>query len=221
VNDFAEVIGPREENQLTQIIQELEEKTSVEIAVVSVSTIEPYADEKEYAVRLFEKWGIGKKEKDNGILILLALKERVVRIEVGYGLEGVLPDGLCGEIIRQIMVPFFKRGQFGAGFLAGVSRISQILAKEYKIQLTGQVKKYYSNLPPRRRKGGGLLKLIFLIFFIMLAARHPFLALLLLGGGGRRGGFWSDSFRGGGFGGGSFGGFGGGLSGGGGASSRF
>ena len=130
VNDFASVLNSNEKSIITNLITELEKKTSAEIAIVTVPNIEG-SEINIYKNGLFEKWKIGKKGKDNGVLIVLAMKERKVGIEVGYGLEGVLPDGLSGEIIRKQMVPNFKAGQFGKGFVNAVSAIATCIAKEY------------------------------------------------------------------------------------------
>ncbi|MBM3244669.1 MAG: TPM domain-containing protein, partial [Candidatus Omnitrophica bacterium] len=107
VNDIAQVIGHENREKTNSLIEELEAKTSAEIFVVTQDSIAPY-DEKEYARMLFDNWKPGKKGIDNGVLILLAVKERRWRIETGYGVEGILPDGLCGEIGRNQMVPYFK-----------------------------------------------------------------------------------------------------------------
>jgi len=114
VNDFAQVISPEYREKITGIIQELEYKTSAEIFVVTVNSIAPY-DEVQYARKLFDSWKPGKKSKDNGVLVLLAVKERRWRIETGYGVEGILPDGLCGEIGRTYMVPYFKENNYSEG----------------------------------------------------------------------------------------------------------
>ena len=99
VNDFAGVIDQNSKARMDSLIRILKEKTGVEIAVVTVDTIAPSASIEDYSIRLAEQWGIGKKGEDTGILLLLAMGERRVRIEVGYGLEGIIPDGLAGEII--------------------------------------------------------------------------------------------------------------------------
>ena len=118
VNDFAGVIPAAYRNKIARLIEELEQKTSAEIMVASVSSISPY-DEKSYARMLFDSWKPGKRGKDNGVLVLLAIKERRWRIEAGYGVEGILPDGLCGQIGRNYMVPFFKQEEYGKGLYAG------------------------------------------------------------------------------------------------------
>ena len=107
VNDFASVISEPYRNKLQALIVELEEKTGAEITVVTMPSIAP-DDEVSFARKLFDTWKPGKKGKDNGVLVLLAIKERRWRIETGYGVEGILPDGLCGAIGRTYMVPYFN-----------------------------------------------------------------------------------------------------------------
>lgn len=128
VNDFANVISSEYRDKLVTLIQELEEETSAEIGVVTVESISPY-DEGQYARLLFDNWKPGKKGKDNGVLVLLAIKERRWRIETGYGVEGILPDGLCGEIGRNYMVPYFKDAKYSEGLYYGVAAIADKLAK--------------------------------------------------------------------------------------------
>ncbi len=157
VNDFANVISTDYQQKLTSLIQEVEGKTSSEIAVVTVTSIAPYG-EIEYARLLFDNWKPGKKGKDNGVLVLLAVKERRWRIETGYGVEGILPDGLCGEIGRNYMVPYFKEGKYGEGLYQGALKISQIISKDANVNLKS-LDGFKEQLP----QGS-----IALIFFILL-----------------------------------------------------
>jgi uncharacterized protein len=129
VNDFAGVISPEYREKINARIQELEGKTGAEIAVATIDSISPYG-EIEYARMLFDKWKPGKKGKDNGVLVLLAVKERRWRIETGYGVEGALPDGLCGRIGREYMVPYFKQGKYAEGLYYGTGAIVKILSGE-------------------------------------------------------------------------------------------
>ena len=216
VNDFANVISPDEKTKITAIIQAVERATSAEIAVVTMSTIAPL-DIDLYAVKLFERWGIGKKGKDNGLLIILAMKERKWRIEAGYGLEGALPDAVCSELGRNTMVPYFKQGQFGKGLLAGTMVAAERIGKEYNVDLQEVLKKTgYQEVVPQQSPGRSILSTIFtlILFVLIFGMRMGLFGFLLFG----RPGYWSGGHTGtGGFGGG-FGGFGGGMSGGGGAS---
>jgi uncharacterized protein len=156
VNDFAGVISPEYKDKLGTLIGELEEKTSAEIAVVTVASIAPY-DEKDYARRLFDNWKPGKRGKDNGVLVLIAIKERLWRIETGYGVEGLLPDGLCGRIGRDYMVPYFKQGDYSQGLYYGVAKIAQVIADNAKAGIT--------NLPTLKPRETSSAVPIFLYFF--------------------------------------------------------
>ncbi len=219
VNDFAGVIGNEYKEKLNSLIEELEQKTSSEIAVVTVNSISPYG-EIEYARLLFDNWKPGKKGKDNGALVLLAIKERRWRIETGYGVEGILPDGLCGEIGRNYMVPYFKEGNYGEGLYQGVIKIAQVIGKEANIELnTLQGIKGATLTQINSRDSGDaiIIIIVFLLFFGILI-----LPILFC----RRNNnvFWGGGYHGGegGFGGGGgFGGFGGGGGGGGGAGGGF
>jgi len=219
VSDYARVLSPRAKSALSGLLQELERKTKAEVAIAILPDLGGNALEP-YAVELFEHWKIGKKGKDNGLLILLAIKERKARIEVGYGLEGIIPDGLAGEIIRK-MTPFFKQGDYDSGLLQATSFIASAIAHDAGVKL--EVPRAVPHAAAGRRgrppsAARSLLSLIFLVILIILFIKNPrlffFFMLGSMLGGGRRG-HWSGG--GGGFGGG-FGGFGGGMSGGGGAS---
>ncbi|KAA6330280.1 hypothetical protein EZS27_020996 [termite gut metagenome] len=113
-------------SQINKILQTFEADTKAEVAVVLLNSI-GNNDIEGFAVQLFEEWGIGKKDVDNGLLILFVLDKRAVKFEVGYGLEGVLPDAICKRIQMQTMIPEFKNGNYGAGILAGVERIVSIV----------------------------------------------------------------------------------------------
>lgn len=206
VNDFAGVISQEYKQKLNSLITTIEEKTSAEIAVVTISSIAPY-DEKEYARLLFDYWKPGKRGKDNGVLLLLAVKERRWRIETGYGMEGLLPDGLCGEIGRQYMVPYFKTGDYSQGLYQGVFRIYQVLSKD--VSAAGQ------------KRGQENYKGLFILFLLLLVVGFLVITCLDPGSGYYRDSYYDGHDHGGGFGGGSFGGFGGGSGGGGGAGGGF
>jgi len=134
VNDYAGVVSDEFRQKLAGLISEVERKTSAEIAVVAVGSIAPY-DEKSYARMIFDKWKIGKRGRDNGVLILLAVKERRWRIEAGYGIEGILPDGLCGQIGRAAMVPYFKEGKYSEGLYGGARAVAAVIAKDSGVTL--------------------------------------------------------------------------------------
>jgi uncharacterized protein len=227
VNDFAHVIDSASAGEIDRISRTLKAASGDVIVVATVPTVEPFADINEYAVKLFENRGrgIGDKGKDNGVLVVLALKERQVRVEVGYDLEQWITDGYAGETSREFMAPLFRRGLYGPGLVAGVERIAGRIAQGRGVSLQG------IRTPREPSPGGGGVGLpLWAIFLVILI----FWLLSRSGGGPRTrywggGGGWSSGvgpFGGGGWGsggggsgggfGGGFGGFGGGRSGGGG-----
>lgn len=219
VNDFANVIPPAYAQKIQAITLELYEKTHIPVVVATMPDIGEY-DYNDYANRLYEAWGIGEKGKDNGVLIFVTVKERKMRIETGYGVEGILPDGLCGEIRDQYMIPYLKENNYGEGLLSGTMAVAQVIARHSGVKLTGQMP-----LKPDSRKSSGLsflpLILILLVIFSLRRRGGSWLLLpLFLGGGGSRS---SSRGIGAGFAGftGGFRGFGGGMSGGGGAGGSF
>lgn len=217
VNDFAGVIPAQYKQSMETVARELLRKTGAAVVVATVKDIEGN-DPADYANRLYEAWGIGEKGKDRGVLVFLALKERRVRIEVGYGLEGVLTDGMSGEILDRYVVPLLKKGDYGGGLYNALMAVSSVIARDADVSLAALPRQETG----KRKTGGGSvgsLIFFFIIMALLLGTRQgrrmlPFLILMLLmGGRGGSGGF-------GGFGGG-FGGFGGGMSGGGGAGRGF
>jgi uncharacterized protein len=227
VNDFARVIDPESAREMDRMIRTLLAATGDVVAVATVPTIEPFGDIVEYAVKLFENHGrgIGQKGKNNGVLILLAVKERRVRVEVGYDLEQWITDGFAGETSREYMAPEFRNGRYGAGLGAGTERIIGRIAQGRNVTLEGV------RVPRESTGDRGMPVPVSIPFLIFIAI----LIISRIGGGGGRGrrfwggggwsgwssgvgpfgSGWSGGGGGGGFGGG-FGGFGGGRSGGGG-----
>ncbi|MCM8829887.1 MAG: TPM domain-containing protein [Candidatus Omnitrophica bacterium] len=126
VNDFAGLLTQEERDSLETSLRELEKQTTVEIAVVIVEGLEGRNLEG-YANEIFNTWGIGKKGKDNGVLIFIAIKERKIRIEVGYGMEHILTDGRCGEIIRNIISPKFKENNYYDGLSGAIETIQKLI----------------------------------------------------------------------------------------------
>jgi uncharacterized protein len=210
VNDYAKVLSPQASAEITALLEEIERKTSAQVVVVTVKSTVPLTIE-QYAVELFQKWGIGKAGEDNGILILLAVDDRKVRIEVGYGLEGAVTDLQSKIIIQDLMIPAFKQGGYDLGISSGVVMIAKLLRDEYGVNL--DMSRVKAAVPVRGRRGSPLGSLIGLIFFILIFGFRFGTLFFLMGGGG---GYWSGG--GGGSFGGGFGGFGGGMSGGGGSS---
>jgi uncharacterized protein len=127
VNDFAGVIDAASVQTMENLSREVLEKTGTSIVVAVLAGIGDNAPD-DYANRLYQAWGIGTKGKDRGVLIFLALKERKVRIETGYGVEGILPDGLTGEILDKYVLPDLKAGQYGQGLTKGVIAVAAVIA---------------------------------------------------------------------------------------------
>ncbi|MFA6418271.1 MAG: TPM domain-containing protein [Candidatus Margulisiibacteriota bacterium] len=139
VNDFAGVLDQGTAEKLRHLSSDLEKKTSAELAIVTVKTVAPL-DPKEYAVKLFEKWGVGKKGQDNGLLFLVAVADHRVEIEVGYGLEGVITDARAGRILDEYVVPRFKEGDYSGGIYNGAAALAERIATEKKVELGGDYK---------------------------------------------------------------------------------
>lgn len=240
VADYAKVIDADHANRITALSRELLSKTGAALVVATLPNLGDQSVE-EAAVNLYQAWGIGKKGEDRGVLILVAVAERRLRVEVGYGLEGVITDAAAGRVRDQDLVPHLKQNQYGAGLLAGAQGVARLIAANAGVELTGAPQPQAQS---RRRSSGWGLGGVFvglLIFWLILRlARRgggggfgtggpggrgggDLMTALLLGsllgrgGGGHRGGGGGgfDSFGGG------FGGFGGGMSGGGGASGSF
>jgi uncharacterized protein len=134
VNDFAGVLSEAAERELTELLRSVESDTTVEIAVAAVASLEGLPIE-EYATKLFNAWGVGQAGKDNGVLVVVDPTSRSMRIEVGYGLEPILPDGLAGAIIRRDFEPAFKAGDYNAGMLSGIGRLAEVVRKQHPLSV--------------------------------------------------------------------------------------
>jgi uncharacterized protein len=214
VTDVAGVVPPAVRTRITGLVEELRAKTGAEIAVIAVDTTAPL-DDFTYAMRIADAWKPGRKGDDTGVVFLVAVRDRKVRILVGYGLEGILPDGLVGEIVDREIVPAFRAGRIDEGIWRGVVALAGRIAAARGVELSGA--------PPAPRAGpapipfpGWVVVLVTLLFvaLVLYQASRPSRF--------RRGRFYPIPFGGfgrGGFGGGGggFGGFGGGSFGGGGA----
>lgn len=218
VNDFAHVLTPDTTERLNTMCREIDEKAQAQISVVTINSLEGEPIE-DFANQLFRQWGIGGKKSNRGVLILFAMQDRQYRVEVGYGLEGILNDAKVGTLAREA-VPQLRVGDFSGAALYLTGRIADVIAADAQAEPV-------SGLPPARAPAvdypphhsappmGLILGGIGLIFVLMLFPGGRTLLWLLLAAvfSGRGGGY-----SGGGGGGGGFGGFGGGSSGGGGAS---
>jgi uncharacterized protein len=215
IHDEANVLSPDFIDRLEYYLKTGEDSTSNQVGVLIIPSLDGYPEE-DYTLKVAEAWKLGQKGKDNGVLLFVAVNDKKVRIEVGYGLEGVLTDALCSQIIRNELAPYFRQGNYELGIAAAVQAITKAIRGEYKADLKSS--------RGRKNEKGSLLP-------FLIVAGVIFLISIMRGGGrrggGRSGGGWSSrggwippvggGFFGGGFGGGGGGGGGfGGFSGGGG-----
>lgn len=234
VYDQANLIDPAQREQMLAIGEKINAATKAQVVVATVDTIgqDPIED---YALELFRQWGIGDRQKNNGVLLLI-VKDRMlsgqsgkVRIEVGYGLEGAIPDGKAGRILDEYVLPAWQSGKYSDGIYQGYLALAGEVAKEYNLDISADPQLQSLKDYPVESNGldgfpwGILVFFVFVIAYSLTAIRrrkqgYP---------GGKSGPFWGggfpSGFPGGGFGSGGFGGFGsggfgGGSSGGGGAS---
>lgn len=212
VHDEAGILSAQAKSSLEYMLKAERDSTSNQIAVLIINSLEG-EDIDGYANRVFKEWKLGDEKKDNGVLFLMAISERQMKIEVGFGLEGVLTDAMSSRINRNEIAPYFRQGDYDNGIKAGALAIMQTIKGEYKND---------DPLPRRGKKRSPWTTVIILIVFMILAARRKG-----GGGGGGRGGYWSSGAgwilpmagmgrSSGSWGGGDFGG--GGMSGGGGSS---
>ena len=227
VNDFAGVLSPSTKSNLENLCTQVDRQAHAQIAVVTIKTLDNDEPIDDFAVALEEKWKVGAKGTDRGVLMLVVMNPRKYRIEVGYGLEGILNDAKVGDIGR-MMVPSLHQNDYNTGITVGVQQIARVIAADAGVTLTlaQPMHQYHRQQAPAQINfmelllGGGVILLI--LFFLAKTGNMGLIFFLLGnlmgGGGGFRGG------RGGGGGrdrDGGFGGFGGGSSGGGGASGDY
>ena len=220
VNDFANVIDPANAAKMESLAAEILEKTGTAMVVCTVPSMGENQDVNLYANGLYRAWGIGKKSEDKGLLIFLSVQERKVRIETGYGVEGILPDGLVGEILDRLVAGYLQENEYGKGLYNALFSCAIIIANDAGLKQLSSLSTPYVAKSPPRHPAFNLSGLIFFLIaaVVLLGTRKgreilPWILLILVSSAGRGGG-------GGGFGGG-FGGFGGGMSGGGGAGRSF
>jgi len=217
VVDLAGIVNDATENRLNGYLQELEQKTTAQMVVLTILSLEGESIEDFSITIAHDKWKLGQKGKDNGVLFLISMKDRKYRIEVGYGLEGVLPDSLVGSIGRDVLVPYFKKGDYSNGIFATTLAMANKVAADAGVKIEGMPLINYRTLPTGKGEPGSPLSMIIgivlLIIMGILFIKNPraFLLFLLFSSMGGRRGSWGG---GGGFGGGGFGSFGGGGGGG-------
>jgi uncharacterized protein len=227
VTDRAHLLDDTSREKLEAFLDQLQKKTGAQFAVLTVPTTAPL-DPADYKVEVFRRWGVGKRGEDNGVILLVAFHEHRVWFETGYGLEGVLPDGLEARIIRQELTPRFRAGDYAGGITATVVRAAAYIAKDKNVQLewNGATLRYDTS---SGASGPAPWPALLVVFVVLIIVSNILRRLQWIGSSsGRRGGWgggmggwgggWGGGFGGfgGGGGGGSFGGFGGGGSGGGG-----
>jgi len=214
VVDLAGIINDDVERRLDERLKDLELKTTIQMVVLTVTSLDGASIE-DFSIKTVEKWKLGQKGKDNGILLTIALKDRKYRIEVGYGLESVLPDSLVGSIGREQLVPPLRKGDYNAAVMNAATAIIGAITSGQGGAIAEKPAEERQPAGAEGNKSGGLslfdmlLGGLFLIAAIILFIKHPglFIFLLLSSGRGGGGDGWSG---GGGFGGGGGGGFGGG-----------
>jgi uncharacterized protein len=225
VSDFAGILSARSRAGLEQLCTAVYRQTGVALVAVTVDEVDEIDG---FANRLYERWGIGTKETDEGVLVVIAVHNRAMRIETGYGVEGYITDAHAGRIIRDIARPHLGRNDWDRGVAATVLALAELIAREKGVALNDIASR--SQQPSAGRAGEasrsvGVMNLLFLgilvLFFIATPFGRAMLPWLLLSAmSGHRRTYYGGGF-GGGFSRGGFGGFGGGMSGGGGASGNF
>lgn len=222
VNDTAGIINQHTEKQLDTYLDSLENTTGIQIAVLTIPSLQG-EDISSYSLKVCEKWQLGEKGKDNGALLLVAYNDHQVRIETGYGLEDKLTDAKCGLIIRNVIIPEFKNGQYSEGILKGIQNMVGIASDNTELVAR--------NVLEENEQDDSLSGIFFMIiwvifFFIVISSKGGVFKWIILSnmlGGGRSGHYHSHSggFHSSGFGGGSSFHGGGGNFGGGGASGHW
>ena len=219
VVDLADIIDNATETKLNRYLKELQAKTGAQMAILTLNSLDGRAIE-EFSINIaHDRWRLGQKGKDNGVLMVIALDDRKYRIEIGYGLEGLLPDSLVGSIGRQYLVPYFKKGDYATGIYAAAVVIANEIARDAGVKISGLPAVKKTRLTDRGQQSSGVLgkiiSVLFLVIMVLLFIKNPrlFLAWFFLSSMGGRGGHWGGAS--GGFGGGGFGGGGGGFGGGG------
>jgi uncharacterized protein len=222
VNDFVHVLSQQTVSELNDICQQLDQKAHAQVAVVTINSTDG-KDIFDYAVDLYQAWGIGSKSTDRGILIIFAIKDHKYGASTGYGLEPILPDGKIGGFRREVL-PLLKNDDYNGAVRLMTLRVADVIAKDAGIQLTGaEQPPAPSEQPSSGISAAGIVAIIVIIIIVLVTPPLRGLLWLMLfsnWGGGYRGGYSSGGWGGGGFGGGGgggFGGFGGGSTGGGGS----
>jgi uncharacterized protein len=208
VNDHANLLSEREKARLESLLRRFEEETTNQVVLLVIPSLEGDSLEG-FSMRVAESWKVGQKGRDNGVIFLVAVQDRKARIEVGYGLEGALTDAQSGRILRSLVFPAFRQGDYYGGIHGGLVGILQQVQGEFSAP---PVRRTAPTRSARTKASGLLLPLLFFLLLFSRTGRFFLLGGLLGGMWGGRGGMGRGGF-GGGFGG--FGGGGGGFGGGG------
>src|SRR6202521_3177819 len=184
VNDFAHVLDQATISQITDIARQVDEKAHAQMAVVTVNSLDG-SDIESYAVDLFKKWGVGAKSTNRGVLIVYAIKEHRARVEVGYGLEPILPDGKVGGFQREA-IPIMRAGNDSQALLLVTSRVASVIAKDAGVQLsTPQPAPAPVERPEQASRGisaGGIVMLIVVVLVVLFTPLRGLLFAMLFSG---------------------------------------
>lgn len=212
IQDYAGVVSPETKSRINSLGSQLAAKTKAQIVVVTTKTLEGAALE-EYSLEVLRQWGIGDKTLNNGVLILVAVNDKQSRIEVGYGLEGALPDAKTGRIQDNYMIPYFQKGEYDKGILNGYLTVATEVAKEYKLELRTDAKPVQQTQAASQGGGWDTLPwwakigiavgiiLLLMMDWLFFGGAITYMLLSVLsrrGGGGGGGGFGGGSGGGGG-----------------------
>lgn len=227
-NDYAGLVQPDTSARLNKLLEQFERDTSCQIVVAIFPKMQSDSSIEDYTVRVAESWGVGKKGKDNGAVLFVFVQDRAMYLQVGYGLEGALPDALCKRIIEDVIKPHFRTGNFDAGLIAGVETIIAAIKGEYKgtgqtvAELTGKqaaTTKHTTHAWEYLEELFALVLILAIMYLFLVRHRS-----IIYGPGSKShwddwfgGGFGGSGFSGRGWGGGFSGGSGGGFIGGGGS----
>lgn len=212
VQDYAGVLSGDTKARINSISGSIAAKTKAQVVVVTIKTLEDTPIE-DYGLALMRQWGIGDKNLNNGVLLLVAVGDRQSRIETGYGLEGALPDAKTGRIQDEYMIPYFQKGDYDKGIVNGYAAVVNEVAKEYNLDLKTDAKPVQKTQAAGAQSGwdslpwwlqlaiGGGILLLFIFDWVFLGGNITLLILSLLrfrGGGGGGGGYGGGSGGGGG-----------------------
>lgn len=176
VNDYANILSESTEQQLEKLLQLFEQKETTQIGVLTIQSLQGDNLER-FSIQVVEQWKLGQQKTDNGVLLLIAKEDRKLRIEVGYGLEGKLTDLVSGKIIKHIITPRFREGNFDQGLIDGVNAVMSVVRGEFSDQLAQMQKKNKHTTD----RGGIIMFLAFTYYFIGAMLRQKSLLAGLVG----------------------------------------